>query len=348
MAAVHGRLRLDAAILVDLPGTVTEAASVGPAYAALPPAYGRASLLARRAMLAVLSGALEQRSSAVTLRTCYRQAAGRAGYLARIADKSAADAKVVFPGDGGVPGGLLRLADGEEIAKRYVGAVRTELRRQEATWDVWAAAYGIYQQLAGGHRFTRTSDDPAQGWRPGFETSGAILRIQYETFDAAGQQALDQLGASVNFALEDPTIRREVGGLLLDQVAGIDETTVIGLRRVLVDNVGNTISEIGQAVEAYWDQAALVRGIRIAVTEMARASARAEVVTYRANDVAQVEFAGGAGCPICNALLGSRYAVDSEETHSLIPAHPACTHLWSPVIEPGWSLPTLPWSGQER
>lgn len=327
------------------------------AFGRLTPASGPVTALARRATLEGLWAYLRDDPTRSGFRRYFRELAPeRARRLATAAATASRAAGTVVPRGGEVPGGLGRLRGGEALLRTYVRDVRMEFRRQQASFDNWAHTTGLLQ-LATGH--AGHGGDPLLGWRPGFRVA-AILPDHHATVNAAGQHALDTLYAEAarrraaraagleavpDFNLTDPTLSAQVDSLLFDQVSGIDETTAAGLRQVLQDGAGKTVAELGQDVSDYWDRADLVRGITIAATEMARASAWAELATYNHNGVKEVEFSGGSSGDICDEYLGQVYPADDPGTESIIPVHPRCTHYFSPVLDPSWGLPDLAWAG---
>lgn len=323
----------------------------------LPPAAGPASAVARRATLDGLWAYLRVDPTPAGLRAYFADFAPlRARRLAEAAATATRTVGAVVPRQAEVPGGLQRLRGGTSLLRTYTADIRSEFRRQQASFDSWAHATGLLQ-LAVAH--SGHGGDPLLGWRPGFRTA-AILPDHRAVVNAAGQHALDELYAEAarrrsaraaglagvpDFSLDDPTLSDEVDQLLLDQVSGIDDTTAAGLRQVLQQGAGSTIAELGQAIADYWDRADLSRGLTIAATEMARASAWAERTTYSKNGVDEVEFSGGSSGDICDEHLGERVPVDSPDADDLIPLHPNCTHYWSPVIPDEWELPDVTWAG---
>lgn len=243
------------------------------------------------------------------------------------------------------PGNLQRLPHADRLLRAYYATVAAEFRRQQSAWDFWAAALGLYG-IAGRLRGQRDDVDPTGGFDPHFQTKD-VLAQQQAIYEAAGQYALLQLGADpdLRFIVSNDAVRRRVDQLLLDQIDGIDQTTTDGLKAILANDQGLTVAELGQAIADYWDQATLVRGLAIAVTEMARAAAGAELDTYGLNGVEKVEFSGFPSGDECDGYLGNEYSVDSVEAQSLIPVHTRCTHYWSPVLPTDWGLPATPWAG---
>ncbi len=311
--------------------------------AALPPAQGPLTAAMRQVTIDALWAWLRDDPRPARLRAYFRWAAReRAAFVARAVGQAHQDAHVEFPAGGEVPGGLARLPSGVEALKSYVRAVRREFRRQESSFEAWAQSTGLlHLAIHMGQQPSRTRDDgeddpgldPLAGWQPGFEMT-SIVGDQVRTFELAARGALDQLGIKADFRLTDPVLREQVENLVLDQISGIDNTTREGLRKVLLNNAGGTIADLGKAIEDYWDQASLTRGITIAATEMARASALAEIETYRRNAVEMVEFSGFPSGDECDSYLGNTYPADSADAQSLIPVHPRCT-LLGPGPSPG-------------
>lgn len=318
----------------------------------LPPPAGELTAFARVVTLEGLWACIKEDPQPATLRRYFAWAAQeRARALAVAAMRASGDVGRTHSET--PPGNLLRLPGGVTIWRAYVAAVRLEFRRQQAAFDMWARATGLLTHVDHGV----TNHDELAGWNPHFDAKG-LLPHQRDAYRAAGQHALDILRAEDfrrkarrdgglvvggDFSIDDPKLQERVDALLLDRIVGIDETTSEILRAILASD--GTIVEKAEAIDETWDEASTVRGITIASTEMARASAAAELDTYRENDVAQVEVDGGYSGDICDEYVGERFDVDSDEAVSLIPIHPRCTHYWSPVIPDDWHLPTTPWAG---
>lgn len=324
------------------------------AFGRLTPASGPFTEFARQISLEGLWGFIVERPLPGAIGRYFRWSAPyRAQRLAQLAVRMGEDERNAQRLT--VPVGLSRLPNAAEIFRGYVAAVMREMRRQQTTFETWADATGII-----GHAVASdvTNHDSLGGWRPHFDSAG-VIPSQRAAYRAGGQRALNFLRAAdarrkagrtgdatarADFSVDDPALQARIDQLLLDQVDGIDDTTADDLRRILSTDA-MTIGDLAQAISDYWDQASLERAITIAATEMARASAAAELDTYAQNEVEMVEFSGGSSGDICDEYLGEQYPIDSSEAQDLIPVHPNCTHYWAPVIPDDWNLPTIPWAG---
>lgn len=306
-------------------------------------AYGR------RVTLESLWVWLEADPRPETLRAYFRYAAPqRARALATAFMRAGRDARRTASAE--VPGGLNRLHGGLALFRQYVAAVRSEFRRQQLEFDSYAAATGLYAHAEGGGH----GGDPLSGWHPRFRVA-EIMPLHRRAYEMGGQRALDTLRAEHRrrkahraqltgigeFAINSPALQQQVDQLLLDQIKGIDDTTADGIRGVL--SGGGTISDMADGIAALFDHYSQVRGITIASTEMARASAAAELDTYGHNDVERVVFSGGPSGDECDEFLDEEY--DLKDAADIIPVHPRCTHYWSPVLPEDWNMPDTLWAG---
>lgn len=174
-----------------------------------------------------------------------------------------------------------------------------------------------------------------------------LMRYQRRAYNLGGQLALDLLGIDEFFNLTN-------GGILTD----LDAFAAMLVRQSgEINLIGTTIDDLVAALQAaregdgpallalaeYIQNRTDVRTVLIERSERPRQVAAALATAFIRNEVGYMMYdVAGVGCPrVCAPYHGRVYRTSAWPAR-LIPQHPACDCIWSPVLYNGQSVGTPP------
>jgi SPP1 gp7 family putative phage head morphogenesis protein len=148
----------------------------------------------------------------------------------------------------------------------------------------------------------------------------------------------DTIGFGFDWTLANDNARRWAEQYAGELVQGINATSLDRTRRAVAAWIDN-----GEALAALIEDLTPIFGAGrakiIAATEVTRAYAEANIISYRQSGVVkEVEWRtandGERVCPICGVRHTRRAPVDNPQIDGVsIPGHPQCRCWWVPVID---------------
>lgn len=154
---------------------------------------------------------------------------------------------------------------------------------------------------------------------------------------ALAQAEAEAATHDLEFNAKDPFVDRWFTRYLGERITQIDETTrdVVReeLQAALEDGTADSVQELGDRLRGVTaDSAAFspARALTIARTETANAYNTGALLTYRQNDIEQVEVSDGDEDEECAEADGAIW--DLDEAFANPTAHPNCVRSFAPVI----------------
>lgn len=166
-----------------------------------------------------------------------------------------------------------------------------------------------------------------------------------------GQAAVDKLGLTGTFVLKNNDLISffsDYENLLIKQ---IDEYTHKWIANQIQKGKDNSLSASDIALSLINESKGIskVRAERIAITELANAMVKVELVAAKKYGITEIVWRTSRDelvCPICLPLDGEKSKISQSFDGYIIPAHPSCRCFYEEVIPSLWEPSTDIWLGE--